>query len=65
VRTETVEVKVPVATPLPAELLQPCVPLGWYGTSVRDLVLWAEEMSLVLEACNKDKAAIRELQPDE
>lgn len=63
VRTETVVVEVPVQTPLPDELLQPCWPAPARGTTVEDFVRWAEDLLLTLEACNEDKAEIRELQP--
>lgn len=56
-------VEVPVQTPLPDELLQPCWPAPARGTTIEDVVRWAEDLLLTLEACNEDKAEIRELQP--
>lgn len=60
VRTETVEVKVPVRPDIPAEILAPCRPTISLPVdpTVGDLEVWAEELALALSRCNADKAAL-------
>jgi len=65
VRTETVEVPVPVQVPLPAELTAPCTTTVELEPPVtfEEYARWVEDLALTLEQCNKEKAAIRKLQP--
>jgi len=66
VRTETVEVKVPVQTRLPEELLGDCVPRYKLEEPItfESYASWVEDLVITLEQCNKEKAAIRRLQPE-
>lgn len=57
-------VEVPVQVPLPEELLRPCWPEPAGGTTFEDFARWSEDLLLTLEACNADKDAIRDLQPE-
>ena len=61
VRTETVEVRVPVKPNIPDEILAACLPTRTLpqDPTVGDLDLWTEELTLALESCNKHKAALR------
>jgi len=65
VRTETVEVRVPVQAALPAELLAPCHPSATLGEPLtfEAYAGWVEDLVLTLEQCNQHKAEIRKLQP--
>lgn len=64
VRTETVEVNVPILVQLPEELTRDCdvpaFPETLTVASIEDLVVF---LYTSLEVCNQEKAAIREMQP--
>jgi hypothetical protein len=63
VRTETVEVKVPVYVALPADLLRPCfvdVPAAWTNGT---LVEYAIHLKTCLGASNDKLIRIKALQP--
>jgi hypothetical protein len=53
---------VPVKPDIPIEVLADCLPnrtLPETALTVGDLEVWAEDLSVALERCNADKAAIR------
>ena len=63
VRTEAVEVKVPVYVALPTDLLRPCtvdVPAAWTNGA---LVEYAMQIKACLAASNDKLMRIRRLQP--
>lgn len=65
VRTETVEVQVPVYVPLPSALLQKCeTPVMPGSLTVADLMEYVLDLSSALESCNAQMGEIRELQPE-
>jgi hypothetical protein len=61
VRTEIVEVHVPVRPDIPAEILAECRVdrTRPANPTVDDLALLAEEQRIALEKCSKEKRAIR------
>lgn len=66
VKTETVEVPVPVYVPLPEDLIKDCpVPAFPDPYTVGAAMDYEAALISSLENCNEDKAAIRDLQPVE
>lgn len=63
VRTEIVEVKVPVVNRPPDELLADCVPKHFLRDdqmTVRELAAWAEDLAITVNAdCNAQLAELR------
>ncbi len=63
VRTETVEVRVPVKPEIPAATLEPCFPESRLpidrDPTVGEVEEWAEDLSVALEKCNADKESLR------
>ena len=67
VRTETVEVRVPVKPDIPAETLAPCLINRTLSDqpTVGDMAALTEEALIALEKCNLDKAALRRALTDD